>query len=89
MKKKLLVVLLCVVMFCAGCVVTGLIWRSDTAELYAANDKLAAHVDTMEDMLQDRADKILELSSEVTELKMDMLKLEAYYGIDVEELLGE
>jgi len=74
MKKKLLVVLLCVVMFIAGCVVTGLSWRSRVTELEEQNAMLQVHYETVKEMLQDSNDKVLELSSEVTELKLQLLE---------------
>ena len=86
MKKKLLVVLLCVVVgigsFIAGCVVTGLSWRSDA-------DKMADRIAELEETLASAQESIVELTTEVTLYEMDMKKLEILYGIDVEELLGE
>ena len=75
MKKKIGVVLLCVAMFIAGCVVTGVSWRGDVAKLKEQNAMLREHNDTMEEMLQDNHDRILELSSEVTELKLKLLQM--------------
>lgn len=75
MKKKLLVVLLCVIMFCLGCVVTGLSCRGEVAKLQQQNAMLQDHYDTVKEMLQDSNDRILELSSEVTELKLKLLRL--------------
>ena len=89
MKKKIGVVLLCIVMFCLGCAVTGLSWSNYTTELEERNAQLEVHVDTMEAMLQDNQDRIAELTTEITEHEMNLLKLKTYYGIDIEELLGE
>jgi hypothetical protein len=40
-------------------------------------------------MIKDNQDRIVELTTEVTKHEMNLLKLKTYYGIDVEELLGE
>lgn len=82
MKKKLLVVLLCVVMFIAGCVVTGMIWRSDTAEL-------EARIAELEQSLATANEQVLELRTEVVLHSMDMKKLEAVLGKSVDEILIE
>ena len=77
MKKKLLVVLLCVVMFIAGCVVTGLSWKADA-------DKMADRITKLEETLATAQDRIVELTTEVTLYEMDMKKLKYLYDIDVE-----
>ena len=81
MKKKILVVVLCIVMFCAGCAVTGALWGKDTAEY-------AARIAELEQTLTSANERILELTTEVTMYELDMKKLELFYGIDVEELLN-
>lgn len=75
MKKKIGIVILCIVMFCLGCAVTGAIWAKDTAEL--------------EQTIADMNTQILDLNAEIVLHDVDMKKLEYLYGIDVEELLGE
>lgn len=88
--KNVVVVLLCVAMFFAGRVNGGLPLRNDSArvtELEEENEKLKeknamlqVHYDTVAEMLQNSNNKVLELSDEVTKLKLQLLRL----GVDVE-----
>ena len=82
MKKKIGIVLLCVVMFIAGCVVTGLSWRSDA-------DKMADRVAELEQSLAEANEQVLELKTEAVLHSADMKKLEAVLGKSVDEILIE
>ena len=82
MKKKILVVVLCIVMFFAGFTVAGFAWNPEVLKL---EDK----VEELEQTIADMNVHILDLNAEIVLHDVDMKKLEYLYGIDVEELLNE
>ena len=77
-------ILLCVAMFVAGFIVAGFAWNAEVTDLEERNALLETNNAAMEAMIQSNHDKIVELTTEITKHEMNMLKLEAYYGIDLD-----